>query len=85
MVGTIHPFESLLHAEYLANEVPNLHVPPALVERMRAADATGRAALEGVAIARELAEAVGTLVQGLQLGGQPEGVLAVLDALATKA
>ena len=24
----IHPFESLLHAEYLANEVPNLHVPP---------------------------------------------------------
>jgi len=85
VIATIHPFESLLHAEYLANEVPNLHVPPALVERMRAADAAGRAALEGVAIARELAEAVRTLVQGLQLGGQPEGVLAVLDALATKA
>jgi hypothetical protein len=30
-------------------------------------------------------EAVRTLVQGLQLGGQPEGVLALLDALATKA
>jgi homocysteine S-methyltransferase len=85
VIATIHPFESLLHAEYLANEVPNLHVPPVLVERMRAADAAGRAALEGVAIARELAEAVRTLVQGLQLGGQPEGVLAVLDALATKA
>ncbi len=85
VIATIHPFESLLHAEYLANEVPNLHVPPALVERMRAADASGRAALEGVAIARELTEAVRTLVQGLQLGGQPEGVLALLDALATKA
>jgi homocysteine S-methyltransferase len=85
VIATIHPFESLLHAEYLANEVPNLHVPAALVERMRAADAAGRAALEGVAIARELAEAVRTLVQGLQLGGQPEGVLAVLDALATRA
>jgi len=85
VIATIHPFESLLHAEYLANEVPNLHVPPALVERMRAADAAGRAALEGVAIARELTEAVRTLVQGLQLGGQPEGVLALLDALATKA
>jgi methionine synthase / methylenetetrahydrofolate reductase(NADPH) len=85
VIATIHPFESLLHAEYLANEVPNLHVPPALVERMRAADAAGRAAPEGVAIAWELAESVRTLVQGLQLGGQPEGVLAVLDALATKA
>ena len=85
VIATIHPFESLLHAEYLANEVPNLHVPPVLVDRMRAADAAGRAALEGVAIARELTEAVRTLVQGLQLGGQPEGVLALLDALATKA
>jgi methionine synthase I (cobalamin-dependent)/5,10-methylenetetrahydrofolate reductase len=85
VIATIHPFESLLHAEYLANEVPNLRVPPALVERMRAADAAGRAALEGVAIARELAEAVRTLVQGLQLGGQPEAVLAVLDALAATA
>jgi methionine synthase / methylenetetrahydrofolate reductase(NADPH) len=85
IVATIHPFESLLHAEYLANEVPNLHVPSALLERMRKADAEGRAALEGVAIARELAEAVRTIVQGLQLGGQPEAVLGVLDALAMRA
>jgi methionine synthase / methylenetetrahydrofolate reductase(NADPH) len=85
IVATIHPFESLLHAEYLANEVPNQHVPPALLERMRKADAEGRAALEGVAIARELAEAVRTIVQGLQLGGQPEAVLGVLDALAMRA
>ena len=85
IIATIHPFESVLHAEYLANEVPNLRVPETLVQRMRAADAEGRAALEGVAIARELAESVRTLVEGLQLGGQPESVLAVLDALAARA
>jgi methionine synthase I (cobalamin-dependent)/5,10-methylenetetrahydrofolate reductase len=84
IIAMIRPFESLLHAEYLANEVPNLRVPETLVERMRHADAAGGAQAEGVAIARELAESVRGLVQGLQLGGTPEGVLAVLDSLSAR-
>ena len=74
IIAAIRPFESLLHAEYLANEVPNLRVPEALIERMRRADAAGQAADEGVVIARELAEAVRTRVQGLQVRG-PAGEL----------
>ena len=81
IIATIRPLESLLHAEYLANEVPNLRVPGTLIDRMRAADAEGRAAAEGVQIARELADGVRTRVQGLQFGGTPETVLAVLDGL----
>ena len=79
IIAAIRPFESLLHAEYLANEVPNLRVPEALIARMRRADAGGTAAEEGVLIARELAEAVRTRVQGLQVAGPPAGILAVLE------
>jgi methionine synthase / methylenetetrahydrofolate reductase (NADH) len=81
LVAAIRPFESLLHAEYLANEVPNIRVPETLIERMRAADANGRAAEEGVAIACELAEAVREHVQGIQLCGPLSAVLAVLESL----
>jgi methionine synthase I (cobalamin-dependent)/5,10-methylenetetrahydrofolate reductase len=79
IIAAIRPFESLLHAEYLANEVPNLRVPEALIARMRHADAAGTAAEEGVLIARELAEAVRSRVQGLQVAGPPAGILAVLE------
>ena len=85
IIAAIRPFESLLHAEYLANEVPNLRVPEALIARMRRADAAGAAAEEGVLIARELAEAARSRVQGLQVGGPPAGILAVLDGLPAQA
>jgi methionine synthase / methylenetetrahydrofolate reductase (NADH) len=85
IVAAIRPFESVLHAEYLANEVPNLRVPEPLIARMRRAEAAGSAAEEGVLIARELAEAVRSRVQGLQVGGPPAGVLAVLDGLPAQA
>ncbi len=77
----MRPFEGLLHAEYLANEVPNLRVPEALLARMRRAEAAHRAVEEGVAIAIELAEGVRRRVQGLQLGGPPRAVDAVLHGL----
>jgi 5,10-methylenetetrahydrofolate reductase len=85
ILASIRPFESLLHAEYLANEVPNIRVPEALIARMRRADASGAAAEEGVLIARELAVAVRGRVQGLQVGGPPAGVLAVLEGLSARA
>jgi methionine synthase I (cobalamin-dependent)/5,10-methylenetetrahydrofolate reductase len=85
LIAAIRPFESLLHAEYLANEVPNVHVPDALIDRMRRADALGGAADEGVAIASELAEKVRSRVEGVQLGGVPSAVLAVLSNLPARA
>jgi methionine synthase I (cobalamin-dependent)/5,10-methylenetetrahydrofolate reductase len=81
VIGVVRPFESLLHAEFLANEVPNLRVPDALIARMRRADAEGRAEAEGLAIAAELGAAVRERVQGLQVGGPPAAIAAVLAQL----
>ena len=81
VIGVVRPFDSLLHAEFLANEVPNLRVPEALLDRMRRADAAGGAEAEGLAIATELSQAVRERVQGLQVGGPPGSIAAVLAAL----
>ena len=85
LIAAIWPFESLLHAEYLANEVPNVRVPDALIDRMRRADALGGAVDEGVTIALELAEKARTRVQGVQLSGVPSAVVAVLTNLGIRA
>jgi len=85
LIAAIRPFESLLHAEYLANEVPNVRVPDALIDRMRRADALGGGVDEGVMIASELAEKVRARVQGVQLSGVPAAVVAVLTNLGTRA
>jgi homocysteine S-methyltransferase len=84
VVATVHPFESARHAEFLANEVPGMGVPDALIERMRRADSTGTAAAEGVAIARELARALKGMVQGIQVStasGNVDAALSVIDGL----
>jgi homocysteine S-methyltransferase len=47
-------FESALNAEFMANEVPDVVVPDALVARMRAASGPDAALDEGTRIAREL-------------------------------
>jgi methionine synthase / methylenetetrahydrofolate reductase(NADPH) len=67
ILAGIMPLESARHAEFMANEVPGVRVPDAVVERMRRADADGRAAEEGMAIAREIAAGVRPLVRGLQI------------------
>ena len=82
IVASVLPFDSLLHAEYLANEVPNVRVPEPLLDRMRRADALPEAAAaEGVAIAQEIARELRSRAQGLQIGGPMPSVLAVLDGL----
>jgi homocysteine S-methyltransferase len=77
----IRPFESVRQAEWMANEVPDVRVPDALVARMRAAEEAGRAADEGLAIAREIAEAVRPLAAGLQITPAAGGTAAVLRIL----
>ena len=84
IIASVRPFDSLLHAEFLANEVPNLRVPEALLARMHAADGQGRAGEEGLAIAMEIADAVRGRVQGLQVCGPPAAVAAVLAGLALR-
>jgi methionine synthase / methylenetetrahydrofolate reductase(NADPH) len=81
LIAAVRPLDSLRHAEYLANEVPNVHVPPRFLERMRQAGSAERERAEGIEIAREIARAVQDVAQGLQVGGPQTAVLSVIDAL----
>ncbi len=69
IVAGIWPLVSARNAEFLANEVPGVVVPPRIIERMQAASAQGREAglAEGIAIAREMREQVRPFVQGIQV------------------
>ncbi len=82
VVATIVPFESGRHAEFLANEVPDVFVPDDVVDRMRRAESEGRASEEGMAIARALVAALRDLVQGIQIrsdGGHASAALALVE------
>jgi methionine synthase I (cobalamin-dependent)/5,10-methylenetetrahydrofolate reductase len=84
VLAAIAPLESLRHTEFMANEVPGVRVPEAVVERMRRADANGQAPAEGLAIAREIAAEIRPLVQGIQIsttGESIESALGVIDGL----
>jgi homocysteine S-methyltransferase len=84
IVAGIFPFESARTAEFMANEVPGVHVPDAVLDRMRHAAAPDAAAAEGIRIAREMAGSVRPMVQGLQVSTQSGNIdvaLAVVDGL----
>jgi methionine synthase I (cobalamin-dependent)/5,10-methylenetetrahydrofolate reductase len=85
VLAAILPLGSLRHAEFMANEVPGVTVPDAVLDRMRQADADGRAAEEGVAIAREVVGGIRPLVQGLQITTAAGAVQVALDVLETVA
>jgi len=84
VVAGVFPFESARNAEFMANEVPGVRVPEALLDRMRRADGQAAAAEEGIAIAREIAAELRRAVQGVQVStqsGDIDAALAVLDGL----
>ncbi len=69
IVAGIWPLISLRNAEFLANEVPGVSVPEAVLQRMKQAQERGKEAAlaEGVAIAREMFARVKQMVQGVQV------------------
>jgi homocysteine S-methyltransferase len=77
----LRPFESVLNAEFLANEVPGVTVPEAVLERIRRADGADAAAAEGIAIARDIGLELKGLVQGVHISIGAEGVDAALQVL----
>ena len=83
VIAGIVPLRSVREAEFLQNEVPGVHVPDRVVERMRRASGrgAGRAAAEGVAIAREVAGELRGEVAGFQISAVRDGVEAVLGVL----
>ena len=74
-------FESALNAEFMANEVPGVTVPDALVERMRKTASADAAVNEGVTIAREIVAAVKGMAAGIQISSPSGRLDAALDVL----
>jgi homocysteine S-methyltransferase len=84
VIAGVFPFESVRNAEFMANEVPGVHVPDALLDRMRRADGQEASIQEGIAIAREIAGELRGSVQGVQVStqsGDIDAALAVVDGL----
>jgi methionine synthase I (cobalamin-dependent)/5,10-methylenetetrahydrofolate reductase len=89
IIAGIWPLVSHRNAEFLANEVPGVTVPPHVIERMRRANEKSKehGVQEGIAIAREMLERVRPSVQGVQVSapfGKVELALDVFrDSLVT--
>ena len=89
IIAGVWPLVSLRNAEFLANEVPGVTVPPHIIERMRKANDKSKehGVKEGIAIAREMLERVRPSVQGVQVSapfGKVELALEVFkETLAT--
>ena len=84
IIAGLMPLASVRHAEFMANEVPGIHIPDAILDRMRRAEALGRAADEGLAIAREVAAEIRPLVRGVQISTAPralEMAMALVEAV----
>src|SRR5688572_5967705 len=85
IVAGIWPLVSARNAEFLANEVPGVVVPDAILQRMRTANDKSRehAVAEGIAIAREMLEKVRDTVNGVQVAapfGKVDLALQVFDS-----
>ena len=81
VIAGIWPLLSLRNAEFMHNEIPGVVVPENVMDRMASAPDKESARREGVAIAREVLDAVRPLVQGVQISaplGIYEQVLKVL-------
>jgi homocysteine S-methyltransferase len=82
IVASLWPFDSVLNAEFMANEVPGVQVPAPVLERMRRAGSVDAAAAEGVAIAIEVGRALKDLAQGVHVAAPTASIDAALEVLA---
>lgn len=84
IIAGVWPLLSVRNAEFLANEVPGVSIPPLVIERMRRAGASGAdaALAEGVAIACEMAAAIRGRVAGLQVAAPNGRVEVACEVLA---
>jgi len=80
VIAGIWPLKSLRNAEFMANEVPGVRVPPAILARMARWTSADDQLQEGIAIAQEIIAKVRPAVRGLQLSA-PMGQVELLDSL----
>ena len=80
IIAGLWPLKSLRNAQFMANEVPGVYVPKAILERMAKYTAAEDQLKEGLDIAREIIEVVKPSVQGLQVSA-PLGQVELLKGL----
>jgi len=80
IIAGIWPLKSLRNAEFMANEVPGVRVPPEILARMARWTSAEDQLKEGIAIAQETIARVRPAVRGLQLSA-PLGQVELLDTL----
>jgi homocysteine S-methyltransferase len=81
ILAGLWPFDSVLNAEFMANEVPGVRVPDTLLQRMRATADEEAAAEEGVRIVQELAAALQDVVQGFHISAPSSRLDLAVQAL----
>ncbi len=86
VIAGIWPLVSVRNAEFLANEVPGVSVPDAVITRMRRANERSRdhAVAEGLAIAREMLDRVRHTLQGAQVSAPFGKVDLALDVFGRR-
>ena len=77
----LRPLDSVLDAEWMANEMPGSQVPDGVLDRMRRAQSPEAAASEGIAIARDLYAGLKGRVQGVLVTALPGRIDRALDIL----
>jgi 5,10-methylenetetrahydrofolate reductase len=77
----VRPLDSVLDAEWMANEMPGSHIPDEVLDRMRRAETAEAAAAEGIAIARDLYSALKGRVHGVLVTALPGRIDRALDVL----
>ena len=82
VIAGIWPFTSLKNAEFMANEVPGVVVPPKLLERMSAAKTQQQGKSIGIEIAMELIEQISDRVAGFAVSAPFGNVKIALAVLA---
>jgi methionine synthase / methylenetetrahydrofolate reductase(NADPH) len=77
----LRPLDSVLDAEWMANEMPGSQVPDGVLDRMRRAQSPEAATAEGIAIARDLYAGLKGRVQGVLVTALPGRIACALDIL----
>jgi len=77
----LRPLDSVLDAEWMANEMPGSQIPDGVLDRMRRAQSPDAAAAEGIAIARDLYAGLKGRVQGVLVTAVPGRIDRALDIL----
>ena len=83
VLAGVHVLADCREAEFLANEVPGVRIPESILARMRAAEAEGTGATEGLRIAVELSTALAGTVSGIVLSGT-DALADAADAIRAK-